>query len=430
MKALLTALAILLLAYNPMRAQLPGVEMNFYTSGTAGKTDVFNVGETMRCDVEFHHSDDFTPNPGDVIFLDGTGNPLELTAKDRIFINNPFHNAWLGTLTYWVTFPADFTTSSTEVRMKIPFEYNGETIVAEKVVTVVKELDYTPLLLSPENGATEISLRNYGQATIKWQAVTNVTQYHVQVATSSTFESGSILKETDQLSPSPAPQWVPSELASNTTYFWRVRSYAPDKKWSAWSKVWEFSTQEGGVPSYPEDGATDMEIPVTLSWESFQNSASYRVQISTTPKFTTQEKGPAITSTILVDENVSDTTYTASALEPNTTYYWRVASGINSTFAGFSTTRSFTTAGVSGVQEKSRNDLHLFMHDNALIINGPVGRNSTLYLYDLNGRLLSTTVLPESLNGANSIQITSVPSAGPMLYELRHNDDIRRGRFR
>ena len=426
----LFGLTLFVLMTATVRAQLPEVKINFFTGTKTGTTEVFEVGDKMRCDVEFHHPGRATPNPGDVIFTDGAGNPLPLADEGRIFINSPYHNAWLGTLTYWVTFPEDLTSSSTQVHMKIPCEYGGDSVFALKTVTVVKGIDRRPALLSPEDGATEIQLRNYGQVLVKWQPVQNVTRYHVQVATSPTFEPASIAIETDQLTSGPAPQWYPT-LASTTTYYWRVRSLTTGTNWSAWSEVWEFTTQSGGAPSFPEEGTAEVALPVTLGWTSFPGSTSYHLQIATTPDFgTAQEKGEATAGSVIIEEDIEDTTYTPASLEPNTTYYWRVAPTINGTFAKPSAPRSFTTAGISGVAATGNRATHLTVRDNLLSITGNIDRGTELHLYDLLGRRILSASLPETTGGTQSSQLEPELSTSPLFYELRSGEEVRRGRIR
>lgn len=85
----------------------------------------------------------------------------------------------------------------------------------------------------------------------------------------------------------------------------------------------------------PAHQATDVAISPTLSWNAIPGAARYRIQIAANAGFASP----------LVDEIVTTTSYTpASALAPNTQYYWRVI-GENACGAGTSSaTFRFTTA--------------------------------------------------------------------------------------
>lgn len=88
------------------------------------------------------------------------------------------------------------------------------------------------------------------------------------------------------------------------------------------------------VLSSPEDGAVDVEYPVTLIWTPDQKSQKYFIEIATD-----------IDMTNIVDTSTSDVevNYISNNLIRNTTYYWRVK-GINDTGEGeWSDVWSFTT---------------------------------------------------------------------------------------
>jgi len=97
-----------------------------------------------------------------------------------------------------------------------------------------------------------------------------------------------------------------------------------------------------GVPpapvlTSPVDGATGVSISPTLSWNASTGADTYRIHISLFSNFT---------PTVVNQGSLTSTSYNASGLLPNTTYWWRVRA---TNAAGDSTwsKRSFTTAGGS-----------------------------------------------------------------------------------
>lgn len=115
-------------------------------------------------------------------------------------------------------------------------------------------LPNTPTLLTPLNGATNISI----PATLSWNPSSDAASYALQVSTSSNFTSflynqSGLIGTSQQL----------TGLNNQTTYYWRVsatNSYGT----SGWSSVWNFTTASGGttqglVAYYPFNGNANDE---------------------------------------------------------------------------------------------------------------------------------------------------------------------------
>jgi hypothetical protein len=85
---------------------------------------------------------------------------------------------------------------------------------------------------------------------------------------------------------------------------------------------------------YPQDGGSGTVVAPALRWHKLIHAADYHVQVSTKVNFST---------TVIDHANVTDTTLTATNLQHNTLYYWRVR-GQNVAGAGtYSDIYSFTT---------------------------------------------------------------------------------------
>ncbi len=99
----------------------------------------------------------------------------------------------------------------------------------------------------------------------------------------------------------------------------------------------------GGSPgaatlNSPSNGATDVSLTPTLSWTAASGADSYDVQVATDAGFN---------SIVINEAGVTGTSYDASGLSTNTTYYWRVR-GVNGCGNGaYSSAFNFTTANIS-----------------------------------------------------------------------------------
>ncbi|MEX0737536.1 MAG: fibronectin type III domain-containing protein [Bacteroidota bacterium] len=88
----------------------------------------------------------------------------------------------------------------------------------------------------------------------------------------------------------------------------------------------------------PSDGATGVATSPTLSWDASPGAASYQLQVSTDPSFTT---------TVVDQSGITDVSYSVSGLADNTLYYWQVNATNGGGTSSYSATWSFTTSGPS-----------------------------------------------------------------------------------
>ena len=89
------------------------------------------------------------------------------------------------------------------------------------------------------------------------------------------------------------------------------------------------------VLSSPQDGTTNLQLPVTLNWNASLGAVDYKLQVSTNDKFT---------EIIYDSSRITTFNQKVSDLEYLSTYYWRVnASNKYGTSSWSSTIWSFTT---------------------------------------------------------------------------------------
>ena len=85
----------------------------------------------------------------------------------------------------------------------------------------------------------------------------------------------------------------------------------------------------------PADGATDVDNPVTLTWEGGENATQYQVLFGTSPV-----NMPAVLDWTMVDENYGS--YIVTGLQANTQYFWQIKAK-NSNGTVQTVRRGFTT---------------------------------------------------------------------------------------
>ncbi len=186
-----------------------------------------------------------------------------------------------------------------------------------------------PTLASPSNGSTGVAIN---PTTLSWYASTEATSYELQVSTDPLFGT----TVYDNSSPDTF-QVVSSVLSNNILYYWRVE--ASDGGPGGWSGAYSFTTIVAAPPtptlSSPTNGLTGVSISLTLSWNASAGAATYELQVSTDPTFTT---------TFYDNSSLTGTSQAISGLSNNTLYYWRVDATNAGGTSGWSTpTWSFTT---------------------------------------------------------------------------------------
>ncbi len=112
----------------------------------------------------------------------------------------------------------------------------------------------TPVLASPSNGATEVSI----SPTLWWQGLVEATSYRLQVATNSDF----VTIVYDNASITTIYQLI-STLGYSTTYYWRVNA-SNNSGTSPWSSVWHFTTQSAPPPPPPDPCETVVVNGITI----------------------------------------------------------------------------------------------------------------------------------------------------------------------
>jgi hypothetical protein len=187
-----------------------------------------------------------------------------------------------------------------------------------------------PTLIAPANGATNIPLT----PTLSWNASSGATSYRLQISTNSSFTT--MVYDLSNLTATSQPL---NDFTSNTLYYWRVRA-SNTAGTSAWSSVRNFRTlTQIAIPPTPTlvtpaNGATNIPLSTTLSWNASSGATSYHLQVSTNSSFTT---------TVYNQANLTNTSQPLSGFTSNTLYYWRVRASNTAGTSAWSIVRSFRT---------------------------------------------------------------------------------------
>jgi len=236
------------------------------------------------------------------VYLDGNNPPTTLVSPNQGGTSYAYLGLANSATYYWKVVAKNASGSTTATGAP----WNFVTVVAAPVA---------PTLASPANGST-------GQPTtltLAWNAVSGATSYRLQVSTSSTF-STLALDDSTLTSPSRSV----GSLANNTTYYWRVNGKNSSGT-GGWSATWNFVT----IPSLPvvvttaassvasssatANGTVNPNGASTTAWFEWGTSST----LSTYSSTTSQLIGSG-TAAVAVGASLT-------GLNPNTTYYFRIA---------------------------------------------------------------------------------------------------------
>jgi hypothetical protein len=200
---------------------------------------------------------------------------------------------------------------------------------AVRSFTTVPAVPAVPTLSVPANGSTGVAT---SQA-LSWNSVAGATSYDLQVSPVSNFAT-TLVNQTGIT----VTSFSPSGLASNSTYFWRVRAVNSSGN-SSYSAPWSFTTSASApaAPALvsPANGATGIGASTALTWQGVSGATSYEIQVSTQPDFATL---------FASSSGITSLSYSATGLSSGTTYYWRVRAAGSGGTSSYSSVFSFTVS--------------------------------------------------------------------------------------
>jgi hypothetical protein len=183
-----------------------------------------------------------------------------------------------------------------------------------KLLTYIDNVISPVVLISPEDKASELNIRN---VMIVWESQAGVGSYQWQIDTDDGFANMAAGFEGNTGSTSVR---LP-ELKPGATYYWRVRATEPVT--SPWSAVRSFSTRKDSLLAAPEIIEPRSNVPAPLKpnfrWSTISGAAQYEIQVASNEGF----------NELLVDKTgdkaCKNNVWNCDVLLKNdTTYYWRV----------------------------------------------------------------------------------------------------------
>jgi hypothetical protein len=189
-----------------------------------------------------------------------------------------------------------------------------------------------PAPSSPWNGAAGVAV----PATVSWYPSSGASSYRLQVSVDPNF--GWTAYDQPGLGSTAVSV---TALASYTRYYWRVNA-SNTAGTSGWSSVSSFTTGTvaPSVPPLapallsPANGSNSVSRSPTLQWFASAGATFYRLQVSTSPTFTT---------TVYDNAFITRTSASLSGLGRRVTYYWRVSATNSNGTGQWSATWSFRT---------------------------------------------------------------------------------------
>ena len=186
----------------------------------------------------------------------------------------------------------------------------------------------TPILISP----ADLEANQPITISLSWLSQIHTSSYSIEVSKQSDFSSLAM----DQANLTDTTFSI-SGLEHNTIYYWRVNAQNVAGN-SDYSIVHSFTTidalPEAPFPIEPANGAVNIPVDVAFKWNVIENAESYSLEVSTISDFTN----------LVVDQTgLTNTSYSASGLENNTSYYWRVSATNVAGTSEYSSAWEFTT---------------------------------------------------------------------------------------
>ena len=171
----------------------------------------------------------------------------------------------------------------------------------------------TPVLISPVNSR----LLDISTPKLMWSNVNRAVKYQIQVATDKEFTTNLTSYQIDNKVDGNT-FLIEKALASNTFWYWRVRSISGDGDTSLWTTPGMFRTRMN--PPVIGSPSTAGSSQPTFSWTEVKGAASYTIQISTDKKFSS-----------FISKTLNRSTYTYTGqLRSGMEYYVRIkANGTN-----------------------------------------------------------------------------------------------------
>ncbi len=284
-----------------------------------------------------------------------------------------------------------------------------------------------PVLLSPSNGSTGISLT----PVLDWNDVSNAQSYLLQLSADSNFT----LNIIDQMTLVSGFS-ISAALSFNTKYFWRVKSVNSGGI-SDWSAVWNFTTLQLLAPTAPLlvsplNASVNIPLNPLLDWNNVATANSYRVQIGLDLNFVL----------LILDSNinVSQLNVPSSLLSYNSLYFWRINASNSAGSGPWSSVWYFRTrlpTGISVISELIPEKFNLYNNypnpfnpSTKIRFDIPVQSLVKISIYDFTGRKILNLLEEQIPAGSYESEFKADNlSSGVYFYRIEAGSFIQTGRM-
>jgi photosystem II stability/assembly factor-like uncharacterized protein len=250
-----------------------------------------------------------------------------------------------------------------------------------------------PSLVNPVTGAIDVNLK----PSLSWGSVLSSAKYSLQLSLQPDFST--ITRSIDTT----LTTVVLDSLSRATTYYWRVRAYINGDT-TDYSNPSNFITIPFSpvTPNliYPPDASTIIPVNAVLRWSKIQNAVSYKLQVSTSPIF----------STLFKDSSFTDTLYRPKPFfNSNTQYYWRVSSTNGAGTSNYSGTFRYITGIDTNKSKISYQNINLGTVTAGTVTNKFITISNTgtddLIVYSFSNQLSSWTAVNTGLTHTNVLAL-------------------------
>ncbi len=171
----------------------------------------------------------------------------------------------------------------------------------------------------------------------------------------------------------------------------------------------------------PADGQTGVSNSPTFYWHSVLYAQNYQLQVS---------KNADLSAAVFDQNTITDTSFTVSSLDANTTYYWRVKALNAAGNSAWSEVWSFSTLS-TGLDEPARADTpteyrldqnypNPFNSSTVITFSLPEPTHVQLLIYDVTGKLIFTLLEKRLSSGTYNVHFDGANlQSGIYFYRLR-----------
>lgn len=274
-------------------------------------------------------------------------------------------------------------------------------------------IDSVPEIIQPSNNLAGVS-SNY---LFKWKAVPGALIYNFEFSSDSLFQNIFLSKATASLSISV------SELAvGKVKYFWRMYANNGGFKSPASATRVIFTGLYAPQLLLPANASIGKSTQTYFEWRKVAQANAYRIQVSTTPAFTT--------SAIKLDSaGIIDTFLNINFPLTNRKYYWRISTEVNGVSGLNSNAIYFTTGSATGIENTLLHTIKQYPNPVAQILNfesSTLSGQITLRIFDQLGKLIATQKI---ISTSNIISFPIHLPTGHYFYQISDTSGLAYGTF-